>query len=82
MQCKNLIVLATVAIVALTSSTFASPTERGTTNPGLQKRDILGSAAGAYLARSLLDDAGALSKFAGTVGGGYVGHLVTGDKKH
>ncbi|KAJ1657843.1 hypothetical protein IWQ61_002830 [Dispira simplex] len=79
MQCKNLIVLATVAIMALTSPAFASPTERGATNPGLQKRDILGGAAGGYLARKAAKKAGVnrLSKNVLTALGAYGGYKLT-----
>ncbi|KAJ1954857.1 hypothetical protein IWQ62_005657 [Dispira parvispora] len=84
MQCKNLIVLATVAIMALTSSTFASPTTENEANPSLQKRGVLGAAAGGYLGNkaSKRFNLGKAGRLAATVGGAYLGHRLTKSQKH
>ncbi|KAJ1649856.1 hypothetical protein IWQ61_009185 [Dispira simplex] len=68
MQCKNLIVLATIAIMALTSPESANPTERGVANPDLQKRGIFTT----YLASKGLKKVGVRGwkRLAGAVTGG------------
>ncbi|KAJ1953146.1 hypothetical protein IWQ62_006066, partial [Dispira parvispora] len=73
MQCKNLIVLATVAIMALTSTTFAKPTEEGMANPSLQKRGLGTAIAGAYLTNKALKKGGVngVARGVGTLAGGW-----------